>query len=103
MGTEIYRHHVFTNRCFDELCLSDPKLIRQIHADYCDAGADVLTTNTFGANRVALGKFGLAEQLARDQPRRGAARPRSGRRGRPAGLRGRLDRPAALAAAVRGR
>ena len=64
MGTEIYRHHVFTNRSFDELCLSDPKLIRQIHGDYCDAGADVLTTNTFGANRVALAKFGLAEKTA---------------------------------------
>src|SRR5665647_1925897 len=63
MGTEIYRHHVFTNRCFDELCLSDPKLIRQIHSDYRDAGADVLTTNTFGANRVALAKFALAEKL----------------------------------------
>ena len=63
MGTEIYRHHVFTNRCFDELCLSDPKLIRQIHTDYCEAGADVLTTNTFGANRLLLAKFGLAERL----------------------------------------
>jgi homocysteine S-methyltransferase len=63
MGTEIYRHHVFTNRCFDELCLSDPQLISRIHADYRDAGADVLTTNTFGANRVALAKFGLAEKL----------------------------------------
>ncbi len=63
MGTELYRHHVFTNRCFDELCLSDPRLIRQIHQEYCDSGADVLTTNTFGANRVALGRFGLAEQL----------------------------------------
>jgi homocysteine S-methyltransferase len=63
MGTELYRHHVFTNRCFDELCLSDPKLIRQIHTDYRDAGADVLTTNTFGANRVALATFGLAERL----------------------------------------
>jgi homocysteine S-methyltransferase len=71
MGTEIYRHHVFTNRCFDELCLSDPKLIRQIHGEYCDAGADVLTTNTFGANRVALGHFGLAERL-RDIHRAGA-------------------------------
>jgi methionine synthase I (cobalamin-dependent)/5,10-methylenetetrahydrofolate reductase len=64
MGTEIYRHHVFTNRSFDELNLSDPALIRQIHSDYSDAGADVLTTNTFGANSVALAKFGLAEQLA---------------------------------------
>ena len=63
MGTELYRHHVFTNRCFDELCLSEAKLIRQIHTDYRDAGADVLTTNTFGANRVALGKFALAERL----------------------------------------
>lgn len=64
MGTEIYRHHIFTNRCFDELCLSDPKLIRQIHTDYRDAGADVLTSNTFGANRASLGKFGLAEKLS---------------------------------------
>ena len=63
MGTEIYRHHIFTNRCFDELCLSDEKLIRKIHTAYRDAGADVLTTNTFGANRVELAKFGLAEQL----------------------------------------
>ena len=63
MGTEIYRHHIFTNRCYDELCLSEPKLIRQIHAEYCQAGADVLTTNTFGANRIALGRFGLADRL----------------------------------------
>src|SRR5208337_2201691 len=63
MGTEIYRHHVFTNRSFDELCLTEPKLIRQIHTEYRDAGADVLTTNTFGANRLLLAKFGLAEKL----------------------------------------
>ncbi len=63
MGTELYRRHVFTNRSFDEICLSDPQLIRQIHADYCDAGADALTTNTFGANRASLAKFGLAEKL----------------------------------------
>lgn len=62
MGTEIYRRHVFTNRCFDELSLSDPKLIRDIHSEYCNAGADVLTTNTFGANRVALERYGLGEQ-----------------------------------------
>jgi len=64
MGTELYRRHVFTNRCFDELCLSEPKLIAEIHQAYCDAGADVLTTNTFGANRVALAQFGLAERQA---------------------------------------
>lgn len=63
MGTELYRHHVFTNRCFDELCLCEPGLIRQIHAGYRDAGADILTTNTFGANRPELSKFGLGERL----------------------------------------
>ncbi len=65
MGTEIYGHHIFTNRCFDELSLSQPKLIRGIHQEYCDAGADVLTTNTFAANRAALAKFGLADGLAK--------------------------------------
>src|SRR5690242_15786333 len=63
MGTEIYRHHVFTNRSFDELCLSDPKLIETIHRDYCEAGADVLTTNTFGAQRPGLEKYGLADKV----------------------------------------
>src|SRR5271157_5739506 len=72
MGTEIYRHHVFTNRSFDELCLSDPKLIETIHRDYCDAGADVLTTNTFGAQRLGLEKYGLSDKV-RDINRAGAA------------------------------
>ncbi|MEI8373372.1 MAG: bifunctional homocysteine S-methyltransferase/methylenetetrahydrofolate reductase [Planctomycetota bacterium] len=71
MGTEIYRHHVFTNRSFDELCLSDPKLIETIHRDYCEAGADVLTTNTFGAQRLGLEKYGLADK-AREINRAGA-------------------------------
>jgi methionine synthase / methylenetetrahydrofolate reductase(NADPH) len=71
MGTELYRHHVFTNRSFEELSLSDPKLIRTIHSEYRDAGADVLTTNTFGANRIALAHFGLAEK-AREINRAGA-------------------------------
>ena len=71
MGTEIYRHHVFTNRSFDELCLSDPKLIETIHRDYCEAGADVLTTNTFGAQRPGLEKYGLADKV-RDINRAGA-------------------------------
>ena len=72
MGTEIYRHHVFTNRSFDELCLSDPKLIETIHRDYCEAGADVLTTNTFGAQRLGLEKYGLADKV-REINRAGAA------------------------------
>ncbi|MCS7237018.1 MAG: bifunctional homocysteine S-methyltransferase/methylenetetrahydrofolate reductase [Thermoguttaceae bacterium] len=64
MGTEIYRHHVFINRCYEELNVSDPGLVRTIHREYVDAGADVLTTNTFGANHLALAKFGLAERMA---------------------------------------
>ena len=84
MGTEIYRHHVFTNRSFDELCLADPKLIQEIHRQYCDAGADVLTTNTFGANRVALAKLRPGREDRRDQSCRRPAGARGGRR-RPAG------------------
>ncbi|MDR0390534.1 MAG: bifunctional homocysteine S-methyltransferase/methylenetetrahydrofolate reductase, partial [Planctomycetaceae bacterium] len=64
MGTELYRRHIFTNRCFEELNLSDRELIKDISRSYRDAGADVLTTNTFGANRIRLEKYGLAEQLA---------------------------------------
>jgi methionine synthase / methylenetetrahydrofolate reductase (NADH) len=64
MGTELYRHHIFTNRCYEELCLSNPKLIRRIHADYIQAGAQVLIANTYGANRVNLAKHGLVEKLA---------------------------------------
>ena len=98
MGTEIYRHHVFTNRSFDELCLSDPKLIQEIHQEYCDAGADVLTTNTFGANRVALAKYGLAREDRRDQLRRGPAGSGGGGAGRSGSVCGRLDRTVAFAA-----
>ncbi len=64
MGTEIYRRNVQTFRSFDELCLSEPDLIRRIHADYVNAGADVLTTNSYGANRVLLGKHGLDDKVA---------------------------------------
>lgn len=64
MGTEIYRHDTFTDRCFDELNLSRSDLIRLIHQSYRDAGADVLTTNTFGANRLNLEKYGFADKTA---------------------------------------
>lgn len=63
MGTEIYKHHFFVNTCFDALNLSAPDVIRSIHGAYADAGADVMTTNTFGANRARLSGFGLAESL----------------------------------------
>lgn len=62
MGTMIYSRGVFINRCFDELCLTDPDLIKGIHQEYIDAGADVIETNTFGANRIWLQGYGLAEK-----------------------------------------
>ena len=63
MGTEIYRRGVYINRCYDALNLSNPDLIEGIHADYAEAGADLLTTNTYGAHRMRLQKYGLEDQL----------------------------------------
>ncbi|HEY7304563.1 MAG TPA: bifunctional homocysteine S-methyltransferase/methylenetetrahydrofolate reductase [Bryobacteraceae bacterium] len=63
MGTMLYAKGIFINRCFDELNLSSPQLVREIHHEYVRAGAEVLETNTFGGNRVRLGAFGFAEKL----------------------------------------
>lgn len=63
MGTELYREGVFTNRCYDEVNLTDPGLVRRIHQSYADAGADVLTTNTYGASRPVLEKYGLGDKV----------------------------------------
>jgi len=63
MGTMLYSRGVFINRCFDELNLSQPDLVRQIHKEYAKAGAEILETNTFGANRARLAAFGMAEKL----------------------------------------
>jgi len=63
IGTEFYRRGVFINRCYDELNVSQPDLVRAVHEEYVAAGADILTTNTYGAQRLRLAKFGLAEQL----------------------------------------
>lgn len=63
LGTEFYRRGVFINRCYDELVLSQPALVRTVHQDYVDAGADLITTNTFGANRVRLQAFGLEDRI----------------------------------------
>jgi methionine synthase / methylenetetrahydrofolate reductase(NADPH) len=65
MGTEIYNRGVFINRCFDELNTAQGDMISEIHGAYVRAGADVITTNTFGANRIRLGAFGL-EQRTRE-------------------------------------
>src|SRR6185295_12664794 len=63
MGTMLYARGIFLNRCFDELNLTQPDLVAEIHRDYVRAGADVVETNTFGANRFKLSNFGLADKL----------------------------------------
>jgi len=64
MGTVLYARGVFINRCYDELNLSDPNLILSIHEDYLQAGAEIIETNTFGANRFRLTRHGLASRVA---------------------------------------
>jgi homocysteine S-methyltransferase len=76
MGTQLYEHGVLYTTNYDELCLSRPALVRRIHADYLRAGAQLLETNTFGANRFRLQRQGFeglveainvaAVQLARE-------------------------------------
>jgi len=63
MGTMIYKRGVYVNRCFDELNLSNPKLVQEVHSEYLRAGAVVLETNTFGANRFKLLSHGFLEDL----------------------------------------
>lgn len=62
MGTQLYAKGIFLNRCFDELNLTQPDLVAEVHRDYVRAGADVIETNTFGANRFKLTNFGLADK-----------------------------------------
>src|SRR6201998_2038251 len=64
MGTVLYARGVFINRCYDELNLSDPNLILSVHEDYLQSGAEILETNTFGANRFRLTRHGLASKVA---------------------------------------
>ena len=62
MGTEIYARGVFINRSYDEMNVIGPDMVREIHDSYLRAGAEVLTTNTFGANRLRLTPFGLGDR-----------------------------------------
>src|SRR5437773_6485108 len=79
MGTMLYAKGFFLNVCYDELNLKQPKLVQEVHEAYVRAGAEILETNTFGANPVKLGSFGLAEetekinQAAAELARRAAA------------------------------
>jgi homocysteine S-methyltransferase len=64
MGSLLYERGVLHTRSYDELNLSSPELIRTVHRDYVAAGAELVETNTFGANRISLARHGLAEQAA---------------------------------------
>jgi methionine synthase I (cobalamin-dependent)/5,10-methylenetetrahydrofolate reductase len=63
MGTMLYSRGVFINRCYDELNVSAPHMVREIHQDYVKAGAEILETNTFGASRPRLANYGLADKV----------------------------------------
>jgi methionine synthase / methylenetetrahydrofolate reductase(NADPH) len=84
MGTLLYSKGVFINRCFESLNLSQPELVGGVHDEYLRAGADVIETNTFGANRMKLRSFGLGGQVGEINTagarvaREAAARHRSG-------------------------
>jgi homocysteine S-methyltransferase len=71
MGTMLYAKGVYVNRCYDEMNLSAPDLVREIHQEYLDAGAELIETNTFGANPIKLAPHGLAERTE-EINRRGA-------------------------------
>ncbi|HEX2695151.1 MAG TPA: homocysteine S-methyltransferase family protein, partial [Acidobacteriota bacterium] len=62
MGTMLYAKGVYINTCFDEINLTGPDLVREIHAEYLRSGADIIETNTFGANRFKLRKSGLEDR-----------------------------------------
>ena len=64
MGTMLYGKGVFINRCFESLNQTQPDLVVDVHGEYLKAGADVIETNTFGANRMKLRSFGLGDQVA---------------------------------------
>lgn len=63
MGTMLYSRGVYINQCYDELVLRSPDLVRGVHQAYRDAGAQLLETNSFGANRFKLAAFGLESQV----------------------------------------
>jgi homocysteine S-methyltransferase len=63
MGTMLYAKGVFINRCFESLNQTQPDMVVDVHCDYLKAGADIIETNTFGANRMKLRGFGLGDQV----------------------------------------
>jgi len=63
MGTMLYNKGIYLNLCFDEVNLTNPDLVRSIHCEYIQAGAEIIETNTFGANRFKLKKYGLEDRV----------------------------------------
>jgi len=63
MGTMLYSKGVFINKCYDELNVRNPEIVLEVHRQYVKAGAEVLETNTYGANRVKLHGFGIEDEL----------------------------------------
>jgi methionine synthase / methylenetetrahydrofolate reductase(NADPH) len=63
MGTMLYAKGVFINQCYDELNVRAPDLVRGVHEEYARAGAEVLETNSFGANRPKLAQYGLEGEV----------------------------------------
>jgi methionine synthase / methylenetetrahydrofolate reductase (NADH) len=63
MGTMLYAKGVFINKCYDELNLRSPEMVLEVHKQYAKAGAEILETNTYGANRVKLRSFAIEDEL----------------------------------------
>ncbi len=63
MGTMLYSKGVFINKCYDELNVRNPEIVLEVHRQYVKAGAEILETNTYGANRVKLHGFGIEDEL----------------------------------------
>src|SRR6202522_660049 len=63
MGPSLYARGIFINRCYDELNLSQPEVVRTVHEEYLQAGAEIIETNTFGANALRLQRYGLADKV----------------------------------------
>jgi homocysteine S-methyltransferase len=76
-GTLLYAKGIFINRCYDELNVSQPDLIRQLHHEYLQAGAEIIETNTFGGNSFRLGRHSL-ENRVKKLTSRGSPGARSG-------------------------
>jgi homocysteine S-methyltransferase len=63
LGTMFYNKGIYLNTCYDELNLTNPGIVKEVHGEYLRSGVDVVETNTFGANRFKLKKHGLEDKV----------------------------------------